>query len=156
MPLHLRVSLWATGMMFAVVAVLIILAQNNGLPSKPFSTYTNALPGQTRHALIESRFSCPMYYSVESSEFCTQSPPTGPFSLIAVTLSDGVVRKTTFAVREGALRVGDLPSHWGRPTVHVYGRSVKLDWSDIGVTAFGWSVSGEFSYFLHVSRLLFS
>jgi hypothetical protein len=143
-------------MTFIAAAVLTMLAQHNGSPGDPFSTYTNALPGQTRSAIVARGFFCPAYFSVDSSEYCTQSPLTGPFSHVAVTLSHGVVRKTYFVVRGGALRIGDLPAHWGRPTVHVYGRSVKLDWSDIGVTAFGCSANGEFSYFLQVSRLEFS
>jgi hypothetical protein len=156
LPIYVRVMLLLT----AVIAVLVVgwtipLSQGTQ-PSNPFSDYIAILPGQTWNSVVAQPFSCYADNSVDNTAYCTRSPASGPFSLIAVIVSDGVVSRIDLAVREGTLTVGDLALLWGRPNARLYRQSVNLDWPSVGVTASSWAESRRFGYFIPIIRLSFA
>jgi hypothetical protein len=98
-------------------------------------------------------FACTPDLDQSQTQYCTYAPAAGTFSLITITVSDGVIGRINFVVRGNTLLVGDLPLVWGRPLVQVYGSSVDLDWPGSGMSADAWARSRRFSYFAPVQRI---
>lgn len=153
LPFYLRVILLTTSVVAVVVVSWTLLVKITARPQAPFSAYTDVFPGQPHSAVLARGISCDPDPDLTLTQYCTHAPSTGPFSLIAMTISDGVIRRVNFTVRENTLRVGDLPLAWGQPNIRLYGHSVTLDWPSIGATANAWAQRGRFSYFMPVQRI---
>jgi hypothetical protein len=142
-----------------VVAITLnwTISSRQNVPSpNPFADYEGILPGQPRSALGAMRFSCNINDVSDQSEYCTRAPADGPFSLIGVTVSNGVINRVEFSLRASALTVGNMALLWGRPTIYFYQKSVNLEWPSLGVSASAWAESRRFSYFIPVIRLSFT
>jgi hypothetical protein len=126
-----------------------------GPPSDTFSAYMLPLPGQPHSALVALRFSCDPNNRAGQNEYCTRAPATGPFFHVAAYVSGDVISRVDLMVHQGALTVGDLALLWGRPTVHLYRKSINLDWPAQGISANGWTESGRFSYSILIHRISF-
>jgi hypothetical protein len=136
-----------------VIISMTMIARLTKPESDPFSNYREVFPGQPRSVVIAQGFSCDSSNKTGSIEWCTSGPSDSPFYLVSVSLKDGIVTRIDFATRENALVVGELPVSWGRPEIQLYGESAILKWPDVGVSANGWTESGQFSYFMPVVRL---
>jgi hypothetical protein len=156
LPIYACVMLLLTAIMVMLVAGRTMPLRQVVEPSNPFSEYLAIWPGQPWNSSVAQPFFCNPNNSVDSTEYCTRTPPDGPFSLIAIIVSDRVVSRVDLAVREGMLMAGDLALVWGNPTTRLYRQSVHLDWPDIGVTVSAWAESRRFSYFIPVIRLSFT
>lgn len=154
-PLYVRVMLPITLAMAVLVGVWTLLVRPGVQPQDAFSDFVEILPGQAWNENVAKQFSCEPDKSAVQG-YCFRLPAAGPFLLVAVSLSDGVVSQTDFSVHEGALTVGDLALLWGRPNVRLYRQSVNLDWPSVGVTANGWAESWQFSYSIPVQRISFA
>jgi len=142
-----------------VVIVLISLTtlfRISAQPSNPFPSDLLILPGTPERTVKLMGFSCNPPADIGSSQYCTQAPATGTFSLVAVTLSNHVVTRLSFSMRANTLVVGDLPLAWGRPKMQRYGDSICLEWPQVGVSANGQVGYGLFSYFLPLARISFA
>jgi hypothetical protein len=164
-PVYVRAILLLSACMATLVASWLLPLGRAAQPSNPFASYAAILPGQPRQAVIEQQFSCPLsnlahtqqdYEQARQREYCTRAPAVGPFSFVAVTMSNGVVSRVEFSLREAALTVGDLALLWGRPDKALYRQSINLEWSNVGVTASGWAESHRFNYANPVLRLTFA
>jgi hypothetical protein len=155
LPIYVRLMLMVMTSVVALTVGWLILVRQDVPSANPFASYEPILPGQPRDAVIAMRFSCNPDTSSGKSQYCTRAPGDGPFSLIAVTLSDGVVSQVGFTVRQGALAVSDLAFLWERPLVSLYRQSAIFEWPDMGVDATGWAESNRFSYFVPVLHMAF-
>jgi hypothetical protein len=137
------------------------LAGYTTLPSNPFASFADVLPGQPRSALVARGFSCPVSFFIATDpdvtdETCVFYQAIDIFRQVQVTVSQGVIRHLTFIMRENALTIGDLAALWGNPEVQEYGRSVDLFWRSHGVYAIASNISGRFSPFLPVWSVSFT
>jgi hypothetical protein len=124
-------------------------------PSNAFADYAAILPGQPHSAVVGMNFSCNSSNRSGTSDYCTRAPADGPFSLVSVTLSNGIISRVSFTVRDNRVAIGDLALLWGRPSIRLYGKSAVFEWSNPGVYANGWVESKPFSYAIPVLRLSF-
>lgn len=159
LPLYLHLALAFLALTTLVAAGWAALVRQNIEPANPFSIYTEILPGQERDALIQQAFVCstdPYYrldYGLKDNEYCARPLPEGSFWLITSTVRDGVIRRTDFLARNGALTLGDLMFLWGRPRVRLYRQSARFEWPSLGISASGWAESWQFSYHMQVTRI---
>jgi hypothetical protein len=154
LPVYMGLSLPVAAVIAVVVVGWTIALRHSLQPSSPFSDYAEILPGRPGSGLSTLRFSCtPDYSDYTHVQYCTRAPATGPFYLVAVTVPDGVVSRVNFAVRPGALTIGDLVLLWGRPSIRLYRKSAVFGWPRLGVYASGWAESQRFSYTVPVLRL---
>jgi hypothetical protein len=157
LPLYVRL-----GLVVFVVTVIVVVGQIFQLRlttqlSDPFMGYEAILPGQPRNAEITSEYSCPFQNTPSGTrEYCTRAPADGPFSLITVTLWDGIINRADFVVVEARLTAGDLTALWGEPVVQLYGTSANFEWPDAGVKARGRAATGKFSYFIPLHQVSLS
>jgi hypothetical protein len=156
LPVYVSLALLLAVVMAIVVMSWVIPVRQDIEPTTPFSDYATIWPGQPRSAVVAMGISCNPYNSTGRSDYCTHAPAASPFSLIGVTVLDGVVSRVDFAVREGALTVGELALLWGRPHIRLYRQSATLEWHDIGASATGWAENARFSYFMPVSSISFT
>lgn len=155
LPVYVNLMLLVSAVIAVVVVGWTIPVRQPEQPSNAFIDYAVILPGQPLSAVLGMGFSCNSTNSSGSSEYCTRSPADGPFRLIAVTLSEGMVSRVTFTIREAALVTGDLALLWGRPNIRFYDKSLNMEWPSVGVSAEGWAENRRFSYALPVLRLSF-
>lgn len=157
LPFILKLALYGM-LVFPILSVVMIglmtLARLAERPSDPLSIYREVLPGQSESAVMAREFSCyAQPPTADHNAWCTYGPTGSPFYLVYVTLKKGIITRIDFAARKNALMVGDLPRSWGRPEIQLYGKSAILKWPEVGVSANGWTESGQFSYFMPVVRL---
>jgi hypothetical protein len=156
LPIYLRLMLGLTAAMVIAVMSLRMLIRTNAQPSNPFPSDLLIMPGTPENTVKLMGFSCNPQADFVPSQYCTQAPATGPFSLVAVTLSNQVVTRINFTLRANSLVVGDLPLAWGRPKIERYGDSVYLEWPHMGVSANGQVGYALFSYLLPLARISFA
>ncbi len=155
LPAYMSLMLLVSAVIAVVVVGWTIPVRQAEQPPNAFIDYTAVLPGQPRSAVVGMGFSCNSGNSSGTSDYCTRATADGPFSLVAVTLSDGIVSRTSFSVHKGTLTIGDLALMWGRPHIRLYRQSTVFEWPSLGVSAEGWVEGRRFSYAIPVLRIAF-
>jgi hypothetical protein len=141
------------------------LAQFAVPPANPFPDYADVLPGQPVTALETRAFSCWNDYNYYHShpenydlteESCILTPPDGVFSSIQVMRLQGVIRQTTFILRDNTLQVGDLEKLLDMPTLHSFYRTAYFFLPEDFVIAQTAGYIEHFSLFLPVWSISFT
>src|SRR5690348_10693220 len=90
-PIYIRLILLITGIVsIGSVGLTLLVRLNKPIPN-PFTSYADIFPGQPQNAVLARGFSCQ-----SSPQYCTSTPANSPFALIAVTLTNGVVKNLDF------------------------------------------------------------
>lgn len=153
LPIYLRLMLLVTTFMAAALLSWTIPLRQDLQPSYPFSNYVDIFPGKPQSGMEALRFSCEQSNTWGEREYCTRVPADGPFSLIAINISNGIVQRVNFAVLSNTLMIGDLTLLWGRPRIRLYRQSAIFEWSSIGARAIGWAESAHFSNFIPILNI---
>jgi hypothetical protein len=151
-PIYVRLMFMVAVGMTVLGTAWAALFRQATQPLNPFAEMLQSVVGESWQAVGSHHFSCS---GSAGDAYCTRRPTDGPFSLIAVTLRQGVVSRVEFSMHEGALTAGDLALLWGRPDVDVYHSSVNLEWPRIGLSANGWADAWQFSFAIPVERISF-
>jgi hypothetical protein len=155
LPLFVKLAILGFALTGVIFVGLVMPLGLNAQLSNFFTDYTEIFPGQSRSAVMALNFSCDSNNRSGNYQYCTRAPANGPFSLVTVILSDGIITQADF-VMEDRVEVGELVVLWGRPVVHFYGESVSFEWTNTGVVASGRTANGKFSYFLPVHHVSFA
>lgn len=156
LPVYLHVALLMLTPLVVVLTGWVVLIRRESPPANPFSAYAEIFPRRPSNSLIKQEFSCvstrPDTNPIDT-QYCTHESESGLFWLITSTIKEGVIRRTDFKVREGALTLGDVMFLWGRPQVRRYQQSVLLEWPNLGISGTGWAENRQFSYYMPVTRI---
>jgi hypothetical protein len=143
-----------------------ILGQLGTQPLNPFPDYTDILPGQPASMLETRAFSCwnnnyNYYHSHPENhdpteESCIFTPPESVFSSIEVIRLQGIIRQTTFILRDNALLVGELEKLLDMPTLHRLYRTAYFFLPENFVIAKTAGYLDHFSLFLPVWSVTFT
>jgi len=156
LPIYLRLIMIVLTIVVVLTAGWTTLVRQVVAPTNPFFEFAEILPGQPQRSVRAQGFSCSMHtYPVLPNAYCTRAPAAGPFSLIGVIVTDGIVSRVNYSVSPGVLTIGDLALLWGRPNVRMYRQSVNLDWPGMGITASAWAENSRFSNFIPVLSISF-
>jgi hypothetical protein len=101
-----------------VILGMLGVMHNVSSPLNPFAAYADIMPGQPSGAIDAHGFSCPMREYNGSEIYCRKSWETGVFSSVEVVHSDGQIRRTDFALREGTLNIGNIALLLGLSEIH--------------------------------------
>jgi hypothetical protein len=130
------------------------------LPSGPFVTFADVLPGQPGSTLEEKGFLCASMrdYDDPTHENCIMKLDTGAISEVNVyiSLAIGIIQRVTFTMRENSIKAGDLMTIWGQPEIQRYSRSTYLFWRGRGVHTIVSCPTGRFSLLYYVSNVSFN
>ena len=157
LPPYLLVVLVLTGGFMVAILSIRMLPQTAALPD-PFASVADIFAAQIKNDLQGWGFSCSSSapnYADSSEGWCTISPPTGMFSMVAVRFVNGVRGTVFLTLREDTLSVGDLVTLWGRPHIDQYSSWGQLDWPDNPVTGLTVSYKGRYSLFISAGSIVF-
>ncbi len=103
--------------------------------SNPFLEYNYAFPGQISPALNSEVFTCfeTHTYNTLAEKSCSMNLASGIFSRIETSIYEGVIRQTTFTLRDNTLKIGDLALLFNAPNFHAYPRKVFFFWTKLFV-----------------------
>src|SRR5262245_19466386 len=85
LPIYLRLMLGLTAVVVIVLISLTTLFRTSAQVSNPFPSDLLILSGTPERTVKLMGFSCNPQADFVPSQYCTQAPATGPFSLVAVT-----------------------------------------------------------------------
>jgi hypothetical protein len=88
------------------------------------------------------------------TQYCTFTPFDGPFSLISMTSTNGIIKRINFTMRSSnRYTVGDIALIWGRPEIRNSPYAIVYYWPSTGVGAAGEKGGISSNYFTSLERV---
>jgi hypothetical protein len=118
--------------------------------ASPFAPYAGVMPGSSRAEALNAGFVC----DDRQPDYCSRRVNDTYFTSISITCAENRVAQTQFMIRDGALRIGDLPYFARQPDVRFSRHAVRFSWETVSASA--QVDSGRFSYFTPLTSITFT
>jgi hypothetical protein len=134
-----------------VIALVTYLpSQVTAAPADPFAAYADVMPGASRADVLNAGFIC----DTRQPDYCSRLVNDIHFTSVSITCAEDRVAQTQFMIRDGMLRIGDLPYFTEEPAARFTQHSVRFSWGSVHASA--QTDNRQFSYFTSLMSITFT